>query len=248
MFELDGKTALVTGAGQGVGAGIAEVLAEAGARVVVNDVDAGRAETTVDRIVELGGAASTSVFDVTDHGAVNASVADIEAGLGPIDILVNNAGIPVGGMGQVDFTETGPADWQRLVDLNLYGPLHCMHAVLPGMCERGSGRVVLISSEAGRQGLDIRVSLYGAAKAGAIGLARHVAMEVAPRGVTVNALSLGLMDSVSGDWAEKVARTIPLRRLGSSRDVGAAVAFLASDEASWITGQVLPVNGGASAT
>jgi NAD(P)-dependent dehydrogenase (short-subunit alcohol dehydrogenase family) len=247
MFSLVDRTALVTGAGRGIGAGIADVLSEQGAQVVVNDLDRERADTTVARIRQAGGRAMASVFDVTDADAVRAAVDRIASDVGPIDILVNNAGIPAAGMPQLDFTATTPELWQRFVDLNLYGPLHCMHAVLPGMCERGHGRVVHISSEAGRVGLDIGVSLYGAAKAGAVGLVRHVAVEVAPHGVTVNSLSLGLIDNVAGDWADAVARTVPRRRLGSPRDVGAAVAFLASDEAGWITGQVLPVNGGAHA-
>ena len=247
MFSLVGRTALVTGAGRGIGAGIAAVLSEQGAQVVVNDLDQERADTTVARIREAGGRATASAFDVTDADAVQAAVERIGAEVAPVDVLVNNAGIPAAGMPQLGFTATTPELWERFVDLNLYGPLHCMHAVLPGMCERGHGRVVNISSEAGRLGLDIGVSLYGAAKAGAVGLVRHVAMEVAPHGVTVNSLSLGLIDNVAGDWADAVARSVPCRRLGSPRDVGAAVAFLASDEAGWITGQVLPVNGGAYA-
>jgi NAD(P)-dependent dehydrogenase (short-subunit alcohol dehydrogenase family) len=108
----------------------------------------------------------------------------------------------------------------------------------------GRGRIITISSEAGRTGLGIGVSLYGAAKAGALGLMRHVAVEAAPSGVTANCLSLGLMDNVAGEWADAMAARVPRRRLGSPADVGAAVVFLASDEADWITGQVLPVNGG----
>ncbi len=244
MFSLADRAVLVTGAGRGVGAGIAEVLAEQGAQVVVNDLDQERADTTVAGIREGGGRATASIFDVTDPGTVREALDRVASEVAPIDVLVNNAGIPAAGMPQLDFTATTPELWQRFIDLNLYGPLHCMHAVLPGMCERGHGRVVNISSEAGRVGLNIRVSLYGAAKAGAVGLARHIAMEVAPHGVTVNSLSLGLIDNVAGDWADAVARSVPCRRLGSPRDVGAAVAFLASDEAGWITGQVLPVNGG----
>jgi NAD(P)-dependent dehydrogenase (short-subunit alcohol dehydrogenase family) len=114
------------------------------------------------------------------------------------------------------------------------------------MRERGYGRVVTISSEAGRVGLDINVSMYGAGKAGAVGLMKHLAKEVGPAGVTVNALSLGLMDNLGSDWAAKVAQSFPIPRPGSPADAGAAVVFLASEEAGWITGQVLPVNGGAN--
>jgi len=247
MFELDGKVALVTGAGQGVGVGIATVLATQGAAIAVNDIDADRAANTVAAIVAAGGSAIAVPFDVTDYDAVVAGVATARAALGPVDIMVPNAGIPTAGMPQLPFVETSPELWRRLIDLNLYGVLHCAHAALPSMCERGWGRVIVISSEAGRLGLDINVALYGAGKAGAVGLLRHVAMEVAPLGVTMNALSLGLMNNVSSDWATAVARTVPRRRLGSPTDVGAAVAFLASDAADWITAQVLPVNGGSHA-
>jgi len=247
MFELNGKVALVTGAGQGVGAGIATVLAGQGAAVAVNDLDPDRASSTVDAIVADGGSAVAVPFDVTDYAAVVAGVAAARAALGPVDIMVANAGIPAAGMPQVAFVDTTPELWRRFIDLNLYGVLHCAHAALPSMCERGWGRVIVISSEAGRLGLDINVALYGAGKAGAVGLLRHVAMEVAPMGVTMNALSLGLMNNVSGDWADAIARTVPRRRLGSPTDIGAAVAFLASDAADWITAQVLPVNGGSHA-
>jgi len=244
MFDLNGKVALVTGAGQGIGAGIATVLAAQGAAVAVNDLDRDRAASTVDTIVAAGGSAVAVPFDVTDYPAVVDGVAAARATLGPVDIMVPNAGIPAAGMPQVAFVDSNPELWHRFIDLNLYGVLHCAHAALPAMCERGWGRVIVISSEAGRLGLDIKVALYGAGKAGAVGLLRHVAMEVAPMGVTMNALSLGLMNNVSGEWAEAIARTVPRRRLGSPTDVGAAVAFLASDAADWITAQVLPVNGG----
>ena len=241
MFDLTGRVALVTGGGQGVGAGIAVALASAGAAVAVNDLVADRAAAVADR---LGGRAVGVPFDVTDLDAVRTGVAAVEAALGPVDVLVNNAGIPTAGFPQVSFAESDPAVWRRFVDLNLYGVMHCTHAVLRGMSERGHGRVITISSEAGRLGLGLGVSLYGAAKAGAVGLLRHVAVEVAPAGVTVNCLSLGLMDNVAGEWADAMAARVPRRRLGSPADVGAAVVFLASDEAGWITGQVLPVNGG----
>ena len=240
MFDLTGRTALVTGAGRGVGAGIASSLAAAGASVAVNDL-------VPERAAEVAGALRGAVavpFDVTDLEAVRAGVLVVEEALGPIDVLVNNAGIPAAGFPQVAFRESDPELWRRFVDLNLYGVLNCTHAVVGGMCDRGHGRVVTISSEAGRTGLGIGVSLYGAAKAGAVGLMRHLAVEVAPAGVTANCLSLGLMDNVGGEWAEAIAARVPLRRLGSPADAGAAVVFLASDEAGWITGQVLPVNGG----
>jgi 2-hydroxycyclohexanecarboxyl-CoA dehydrogenase len=222
---------LVTGAGQGVGAGIAQVLAEQGVTVLVNDLSSDRAHAVAARV---GGRAVS--FDVTDIDAVRAGF--IEAG--PVDILVNNAGIPGEGFPQIDFKDSDPSLWRRFVDLNLYGVMNCTHAALPGMWERRWGRVITIASEAGRVGLSIRVSLYGAAKAGAIGLMRHIAHEVGQYGVTCNALALGGMEGLPGDGSVN-----PIPRHGTGRDVGATVAFLASDGAEWITGQVIGVNGGA---
>jgi 2-hydroxycyclohexanecarboxyl-CoA dehydrogenase len=231
MSPLDGKVALVTGAGQGVGVGIARVLADQGATVIVNDLFADRAGSVA---AEVGG--RSSPFDVTDLDAVRAGFGDA----GPVDILVNNAGIPADGFPQVDFKDSDPALWRRFVDLNLYGVMNCTHTALPGMCDRRWGRVITIASEAGRVGLPIRVSLYGAAKAGAIGLMKHLAHEVGPLGITCNALALGGMEGIPADPSRN-----PIPRLGTGRDVGATVAFLASDGAEWITGQVIPVNGGA---
>jgi NAD(P)-dependent dehydrogenase (short-subunit alcohol dehydrogenase family) len=245
MFDLTGKVALVTGAGRGVGAGITDAFARQGAVVVVNDIDAERAAATASRVVASGGRAHVVAFDVTDHAAVVAGFAEAAHAAGPVDVLVNNAGIPTSGVPQMPFVDTDPGLWRRFVDLNLYGVLHCTHAALPSMCERGWGRVITISSEAGRSGTDLGIAVYGAAKAGAVGLMRHVAREVGPSGVTVNTLSLGVMGPIQGPIGERFARSVPRRRIGDPADVGAAAVFLASDEAEWITGQVLPVNGGA---
>lgn len=246
MFELDRRVALVTGAGQGVGVGIAECLAEQGAAVAVNDLHAERAEAVAARLREPGARASAAPFDVTDEEAVIAGVRAVEEDLGPLDILVNNAGVPAG-MGLASFLHSTPEQWKAQIDLNLYGLLHCVRTVLPGMCTRGYGRIVVISSGAAQVGLPIGVSLYGAAKAGALGFVRHVAQEVARRGVTVNAVALGLMENVAGADTETLRRTIPVGRPGTGRDAGAAVAYLASEEAAWVTGQTLSVNGGSLA-
>jgi NAD(P)-dependent dehydrogenase (short-subunit alcohol dehydrogenase family) len=214
--------------------------------VVVNDLDTSRAGEVAASISAASTPAHPAVFDVTDQSAVQQGVTEVEGEVGPIDILVNNAGVPVAGFPLMPFVDTDPELWCRFIDLNLYGVINCTLALAGGMADRGWGRVITISSEAGRIGLEFGLSLYGAAKAGAIGLMRHLAMELGPSGVTANCLTLGMMDNVDGEWADAVARTLPRRRLGSPRDVGAAVAFLASDEADWITGQVLPVNGGAA--
>lgn len=245
MFELTGKTALVTGAGQGAGAGIAAVLSRQGTAVAVNDLHEDRAKATVERIEEKGGIAVVSPFDVTDRNAVDDGIERIEASLGPVDILVNNAGIPPG-MGMTQFREMDPKDWNQYVDVNLYGVLNCTRAVINGMCERGWGRVITISSGAGQVGLNMGVSLYAAGKGGAISFMRHLALEVAKTGVTANTLSLGLIDTgFDTSTVEHLAAKIPLKRLGEPEEVGAAVAYLASEEAGYMTGQTIAFNGGA---
>ena len=247
MFELTGRVALVTGAGQNVGAGIARTLAQQGAAVLVNDRFEQRAASVAGEIAAAGGRAAHCAFDVTDAKAVAAGVKSGEARLGPIDVLVNNAGIPVDGMQLQPFREMPPDAWRRFVDLNLYGVLHCTRAVLDGMCGRGFGRIITISSEAGRIGLPFGVALYGAAKAAAVAFTRHLAREVGPFGVTANALSLGLMGNVPEAMRAALAGQHPTRRVGSPEDVAGAVVYLASREAGWVTGQLLPVNGGFAA-
>jgi 3-oxoacyl-[acyl-carrier protein] reductase len=235
VFDLTGKVALVTGAGQGVGVGIAAALAAQGATVLVNDL-AG------DRAAEVAAAlphAETAAFDVTDASAVAAALDQR-----PIDILVNNAGVPAG-MRLEQFRDMPHQEWARYVDLNMYGSLHCVASVLDGMCEREWGRIVQISSGAGRTGLRMGISLYGASKSGIEGFVRHLAQEVARSGVTANSIALGMMDN-SGDMPAELARQIPVGRLGSPADVGAAVVYVASDEAAWLTGQTINLNGGST--
>jgi len=242
------RTALVTGAGQGMGLGVARRLAADGNAVFVNDVDPQKAEQAAAEIRSVGGEAHAAPFDVTDYAAVLAATQDLAARTGGIDILVNNAGnAGTQQTHQVAFKDMPPSEWSWYLDVNLYGVMHCTKAVLERMCERRWGRVITISSEAGRAGLDIGVSVYGVAKAGAAHLMRHVAREVGPDGVTANVVSLGLMDNVPDEFAAPILRTIPARRLGTPADVGAAVSYLASDEASWVTGQTLVVNGGSHA-
>ena len=188
MFDLSGRTALVTGAGQNIGAGIARGLAGQGAHVVVNDYFADRAQTTTDEITAAGGSAVPSVFDVTDLDAVLAAVAEI----GVVDILVNNAGLagPTD-MKAEQFRGMDPADWQASVDVNLYGVMNCCHAVVDGMCERGWGRIITVSSAAGTHGVNIGVAPYSAGKGGGLAFIRSLALEVARSGVTANTLGSG---------------------------------------------------------
>jgi 3-oxoacyl-[acyl-carrier protein] reductase len=244
VFDLEGRVALVTGAGRGVGAGIARRLARQGAAVAVNDLVEERAVETAEGIVREGGRAAAAPFDVVDVEAVAAAVAALDDRLGPVDILVNNAGVP-GDMELVRFREMDPSAWRSYVDLNLYGVLHCTRAVIDGMCERGWGRVITISSGAGQIGLPVGVALYGAGKGGALAFMRHLALEVAKQGVTANSLALGMMNNVGeGAAVDALAAAIPVGRLGDPEDVGAAVVFLASEEAGWLTGQTIGLNGG----
>jgi NAD(P)-dependent dehydrogenase (short-subunit alcohol dehydrogenase family) len=246
-FHLTSRTALVTGAGRSVGEGIARELAAAGARVAVNDLHADRAEAVAASIRAAGGQALAAPFDVTDAAALDDALAGITAGLGPVDVLVNNAGVPEGQRTR-HFLETDEGDWLLQIQLNLVASMRVIRAVLPGMVERGWGRVVQISSGASSRGLDIGVSAYGAAKSGIEGLVRHVATEVGPSGVTVNALALGLMENVgqraSGHLDALVAE-VPVRRLGLPAEVGGAVVWLSSAYGAFVTGQVIHLNGGA---
>jgi NAD(P)-dependent dehydrogenase (short-subunit alcohol dehydrogenase family) len=244
MFDLGTRVALVTGAGRGVGAGIVRRLAQQGARVAVNDLHPDRAEETVRMVRDAGGHAAVAPFDVTDPAAVATGVRAAEAALGPIDILVNNAGVP-DGMSVGSFRDLDPAAWRQYVDLNLYGVLHCTKTVIDGMCTRRFGRVITISSGAGQIGIRLGVSLYGAGKGAAIAFMRHLAIECARDGVTANTLALGLMSNQQDTPATApLAAGVPVGRLGTPDEVGAAVVFLASDEAAWLTGQTIGLNGG----
>lgn len=249
MFDLSGKVALVTGAGQGVGAGIARALAGQGAAVAVNDLRAERAEVTVAAIAAAGGRAMVAPFDVTDYAAAAGGITAAVAQLGPIDILVNNAGNGgAAGMKLGQFRNSEPHDWHAPIDVNLFGVLNCSRAVINSMCERGWGRIVTIASGAGAVGLRLGVAPYGAGKGGAIGFMRHLAIENARDGVTANTLALGLMDATGqgqGEATRSLQRQIPVGRLGTPDDIGALCVYLASSEASWMTGQTIHINGGA---
>jgi NAD(P)-dependent dehydrogenase (short-subunit alcohol dehydrogenase family) len=245
LFELDGKVALVTGAGQNVGAGIARLLAAQGAAVAVNDIRVERAADTVAAIESAGGRAVAVGFDVTDYEAVVTGVAEVEAALGPVDVLVNNAGNGgAQGMRPTQFRDSDPASWRGPIDVNLYGVMNCCRAVINGMCERGWGRVVTIASGAGIVGLNIGVSPYAGGKGGAIGFMRHLAVENARFGVTANTLAIGLMTMEDHSVTEALAKQIPTKRTGLPEDIGHACVYLASPEASWVTGQTIQVNGG----
>jgi len=241
QFDLTGRIALVTGAGQNVGRGIAHALAAQGATVLVNDVRAERAEAVAGEISEVGSVARPVAFDVTDLESVKGALEYV----GPVDILINNAGN--GGIDPMvpqPFVTMAPTAWEGPIRVNLYGVLHCCHALVPGMCERGWGRVITISSGAGTSGVAIGVSAYSAGKGAGIAFTRTLALEVARQGVTANSLAIGLMAIPDATVTERLARSIPVGRIGRPEDVAAACVWLASDDASWVTGQTIGINGG----
>ena len=248
MSEAMGpRVALVTGAGRGVGLGIARTLASEGFAVAVNDFHPERSDAATAEVREAGGIAMEAPFDVTDRAAVDEGIEQIRRQIGPVDVLVNNAGIAEGNV-SAPFLESDPARWMPTFELNLFGSMNCIHATAPSMVERRWGRIVQISSGASSRGLRIGVSLYGAAKAGIEGLLRHLSVELAPSGVTCNALALGLMDNVGSrgrsPQLDSMLRAVPVGRLGKPEEVGAAVAWLASEGGGFVTGQVIHINGG----
>jgi 3-oxoacyl-[acyl-carrier protein] reductase len=253
-IELNGHRALVTGAGQNVGRGIAHMLAAGGAEVLVNDLVEERTRTVVGEIESAGGRAVAAPFDVTDYGGVKAAIDAV----GPVDILVNNAGNAgapnLAGSFDIDFfVDTSPDTWDRYVRINYYGVLNCVHVALPGMIDGGWGRIVTVISDSARAG-DTRTAVYGGAKAAAAGFMRAIAREVGRHNITANCISLATMNNTppgapppSDEENERMAQVMKqyiVRRRGEPADVAAMVCFLASDLSSWITGQTYPVNGG----
>jgi 2-hydroxycyclohexanecarboxyl-CoA dehydrogenase len=244
MSRLDGKVAIVTGAGQGIGRGIAEKLAAEGATVVAADINEVTAKQTVE---EVGGDAVGVRVDVTSRPEVSAMVDQVLGRFGRIDVLVNNAGWDKAG----PFVDSDPADWDRVIQINLYGVLNTTKAVLPIMMEQGSGTVVNLGSDAGRVGSSGE-AVYAAAKGGVIAFTKTIAREMARHQVTANCVCPGPTDtalfaSIGGDnpkLREALTRAIPLRRLAQPGDLAGVVAFLASADAAYLTGQTISVSGG----
>jgi len=250
MRGLKDKVVIVTGSASGIGRATALRFAAEGSVVAVLDINEAGARATVDTITAAGGKARAVRVDITDRASVEAAVAEVETEIAPVDVLVNNAGWDI----PIVFVETDRPFWDKVIAINLYGPLNMHHVMLPRMMARKKGRIVNIASDAGRVGSSGE-AVYSACKGGVIAFTKTIAREAARAGITVNCLCPGPTDTPLFDAfkaqsadgakiAEGLARAIPLRRLGVPDDYPGTVCFLASDDAAFITGQVISVSGG----
>jgi len=250
MRGLSGKRVVVTGGGSGIGRAVCERFGAEGAEVAVFDLNKAGADETAKLIIEASGKATAFQADITNRAQVDKAVADFESG-GPIDVLVNNAGWDV----FKPFLDTDADLWKKIIDINLYGPLNMHHAVLPVMLKNGGGRVVNIASDAGRVGSSGE-AVYSACKGGIISFTKTVARELARKGIQLNAVAPGPTDTplftqfAEGEAGQKIAeglkRAIPMKRLAQPTDYPGIICFLSSDDAGFITGQVISVSGGLS--
>jgi 2-hydroxycyclohexanecarboxyl-CoA dehydrogenase len=243
-MTMKDKIAVVTGAGSGIGRATAQALASKGAHVVVADIDPAGGEATASTIREQGGKAEFMPVDMTDSASIEAIAAAAQARFGPIGILVNGAGWGRNG----PFVEGSSEFWNKLIALNLVGPMTLAKALLPAMMQAGGGKIVNIASDAGRVG-SLGETVYSAAKGGLIAFTKSLARETARYQVNVNCVCPGptdtpLMAAVPDKVKEALTKAIPFRRLGKPEEVADAVVFFASEHASYITGQVLSVSGG----
>ncbi|CAM5789068.1 glucose 1-dehydrogenase [Ottowia pentelensis] len=250
MRGLKDKVAIITGAAGGIGRSLVQRFLEEGARVAAFDLNQAGLDEVKAQFAQYAGQLSTVQLDITDHDAVARAVQKVHADLKQIDILVNNAGWDVA----KQFVDTTPDLWDKLIAINLKGPLSLQHAVVPLMVAAGGGKIVNIASDAGRVGSSGE-SVYAACKGGIIAFSKTLARETARAGVRVNVVCPGPTDTAllqsftgGGEFGQKIydglKRAIPLKRLGQPEDIPGAVAFLSSDDANFITGQVLSVSGG----
>ncbi|WP_233808829.1 3-oxoacyl-ACP reductase FabG [Paraburkholderia sp. HP33-1] len=242
-FSLENKVALVTGAGGPLGRGIAIALAKAGANVLVNDIDAQLAAQTVELVRHVGAKAMANFADITDSRQVNSMISEAADQLGGVDILVNNAG----GIGDGLIQNLSDEAWEAALKLNMTGTFNCTRAVVSRMIEHGYGRIINISSMSYRG--NIGQVNYCAAKAGVVGMTQALGLELATNGITVNCIAPGLIktpktESFEAEMRDRILKRIPMRSMGEPEDVAAAVVFFASDEARYITRQILHVSGG----
>ncbi len=250
MVRFAGKVVVVTGGGGGIGGATCRRFAREGAKVAVFDLNLEAAKKVVAEIHAAGGVAEAFVCDIANRTQVDAAVAGVETKLGPIDVLVNNAGWDV----FRPFVKTEPTQWEKLIAVNLTGALHMHHAVLPGMAARKAGRIVNIASDAARVGSSGE-AVYAACKGGLVAFSKTIAREHSRHGITVNVVCPGPTDTAlfaeykegAGNpekLLEAFTRSIPLGRIGQPDDLPGAILFFASDDAAYVTGQVLSVSGG----
>ena len=250
MQRFDGKTVIVTGGGGGIGGATCRRFAREGAKVAIFDMNLEAAERVAADIRASGGQAAAFACNITDRAQVDAAVAAAQTQLGPIAVLVNNAGWDV----FKRFLKTVPAEWEKLIAINLTGALHMLHAVLPGMVERKYGRIVNVASDAARGGSSGE-AVYSACKGGLVALSKTLAREHARQSITINVVCPGPTDTALLAGVAEGARdpaklieafrsAIPLGRLGQGDDLASAIAFFGSDDAGFVTGQVLSVSGG----
>ena len=256
QIEFDGKVALIVGAAQGIGFATANELRNSGAKVAVADINGEAAHAAANRLDGDDSQKFGVQADISSLESVEAMIQTVTDRLGAPDIVVVSAAL----LDDKLFLDSGPKDWKRIIDVCLYGPLNVMHAVLPGMVERKYGRIICMASDSARVG-QARLSYHAAAKGGVIALIKSVAQEVGPDGVTLNVVSPGATDTELRQAREKqtkeaigeeryaartkkVLRMYPARRIGLPQDHANMITYLASDQASWVTGQVISVNGG----
>jgi 2-hydroxycyclohexanecarboxyl-CoA dehydrogenase len=244
-----GRVAVVTGAASGMGLAIARQLAARGYRVALLDLHGDAAARAAEPLREAGARVLSAEVDVTDRAAVDQALGRVRADLGPIAIMVTSAGVDA----FEPFTEISAASWERVLAINLTGTFHCLQAAVPDMLAARWGRMVTISSSSAQSGA-VRMAHYVAAKGGVVGLTRALALELAPHGITVNTIPPGMIDTPMlrraeaggeiGNLAKVASRVIPVGRTGTPEDIASTCAFLCSDAAGFITGQVIGVNGG----
>jgi 2-hydroxycyclohexanecarboxyl-CoA dehydrogenase len=242
------RVAVVTGAASGMGLAIGQRLAAHGHRTALLDLDGEAAERAATNLRASGATAFAAAVDVADRGAVDDALGRVRAELGPVDIMVTSAGLDE----FTPFTEISAAQWDRMLAVNLTGAFHCLQAAVPDMLAAGWGRIVTISSSSAQGGAP-RMAHYVASKGGVIGLTKALAVELGPRGITVNTIPPGAIETPMSRRAqdtgslpdtEIIAKMIPVRRMGTAEDIAAACAFLCSEEAGYITGQQINLNGG----
>jgi 3-oxoacyl-[acyl-carrier protein] reductase len=242
MGRLDGRVAFVTGAGSGIGRGIAEAFAREGARVAVNDIDEGRTRETVDRLTSMRGKALGVPGDVADEQAVKEMVEEILRQFGRIDILVNNAGIAT----QSPVAEMSTEMWDRMIAVHLRGTFLCTRYTLPHMLRAGSGKIINMASQLGQKG-GRELAHYSAAKAGIIGFTKSLALEVSRNNINVNAIAPGPIRTglpITEEWLRQKIAELPIGRIGAVDDVVPTAVFLACDDSKYYVGQTLGPNGG----